>query len=45
MAMAIAVAGLAAEGDVVIDDADAADVSFPGFADALRTVGAGLETS
>ncbi|MGZ4109182.1 MAG: 3-phosphoshikimate 1-carboxyvinyltransferase [Actinomycetota bacterium] len=45
MAMAIAVAGLAAEGDVVIDDADAADVSFPGFADALRTMGARLETS
>jgi 3-phosphoshikimate 1-carboxyvinyltransferase len=45
MAMAMAVAGLAADSDVVIDDAEAADVSFPGFAGALRDAGAVLEAS
>ena len=40
MAMAIAVAGLAATGDVVVDGAEASAVSFPGFADALRSIGA-----
>lgn len=40
MAMAMAVAGLAADRGVVVDDAEAADVSFPGFAGALRRIGA-----
>jgi 3-phosphoshikimate 1-carboxyvinyltransferase len=43
IAMALAVAGLSAGGPVEIDDAEAADVSFPGFADALRAVGARVE--
>jgi 3-phosphoshikimate 1-carboxyvinyltransferase len=43
MAMAIAVAGLAARTPVEIEDAGAADVSFPGFANALRVVGADVE--
>ncbi|HEX2425174.1 MAG TPA: 3-phosphoshikimate 1-carboxyvinyltransferase [Actinomycetota bacterium] len=45
MAMATAVAGLAADGDVVVEDADATDISFPGFADVLRAAGAHVETS
>ena len=41
MAMALAVAALCAQGDTEIEDAQCADVSFPGFYDALRR-GAGL---
>jgi 3-phosphoshikimate 1-carboxyvinyltransferase len=40
MAMALAVAGLAADHDVEIEGAEAAGVSFPGFASALVAVGA-----
>jgi 3-phosphoshikimate 1-carboxyvinyltransferase len=43
MAMAMVVAGLAAEAEVVVEDADVADVSFPGFAAALRAAGADVE--
>src|SRR5215217_641377 len=39
MAMAMAIAGAGARGPVEILDADAADVSFPGFAGALRAIG------
>jgi 3-phosphoshikimate 1-carboxyvinyltransferase len=38
IAMALAVAALGAEGPTVIRNWEAADVSFPGFADALATV-------
>jgi 3-phosphoshikimate 1-carboxyvinyltransferase len=38
IAMAFAVAALAADGDTHIHDAECADVSFPGFWDALRKV-------
>jgi 3-phosphoshikimate 1-carboxyvinyltransferase len=38
IAMAFAVAGLSAEGETRIHDAECADVSFPGFWDALRSV-------
>jgi 5-enolpyruvylshikimate-3-phosphate synthase len=38
--MALAVAGLAADHDVEIEGAEAAGVSFPGFASALVAVGA-----
>ncbi len=38
IAMAFAVAGLSAEGETRIYEAECADVSFPGFWDALRTV-------
>ena len=43
IAMAFAVAGLAAEGPVTIRGAQAADVSFPGFAAVLRGLGADVE--
>lgn len=38
IAMAFAVAGLLAEGETTINGADAADVSFPGFFETLRSV-------
>jgi 3-phosphoshikimate 1-carboxyvinyltransferase len=38
IAMAFAIAALAARGETRIHDAECADVSFPGFWDALRTV-------
>jgi 3-phosphoshikimate 1-carboxyvinyltransferase len=38
IAMAFAVAGLAAEGETRIHDAECADVSFPGFFETLRRV-------
>jgi 3-phosphoshikimate 1-carboxyvinyltransferase len=41
IAMALAVAGLCADGPVTIDDPSCIETSFPGFADALTRVGAG----
>ena len=38
--MALAVAGLAAAGETVVDTAEAASVTFPGFVDLLMKVGA-----
>ncbi len=38
IAMAMAVAGLVAEGETTIEDADCADISFPGFFDALAAL-------
>jgi 3-phosphoshikimate 1-carboxyvinyltransferase len=43
MAMAFVVAALGASGPSRIDGVEAADVSFPGFAEALRRLGAPLE--
>lgn len=43
IAMAAAVAGLAARGEVVVEGAECADVSFPGFAATLRSLGADVE--
>jgi 3-phosphoshikimate 1-carboxyvinyltransferase len=43
MAMAFVVAALGASGPSRIDGVEAADVSFPGFADSLRRLGAPLE--
>jgi len=40
IAMALAVAGLVAEGETIIEDTRCIDTSFPGFADALRELGA-----
>jgi 3-phosphoshikimate 1-carboxyvinyltransferase len=40
IAMAAAVAGLVADGETVIDDADNVATSYPGFAAALRAIGA-----
>jgi 3-phosphoshikimate 1-carboxyvinyltransferase len=41
MAMSLAVAGLFAEGETTVQDVGCADTSFPGFAEALRTVAPG----
>ena len=38
--MAFAVAALAAEGETVVENAEAASVSFPGFYDLLRSLAA-----
>ncbi|NPV87198.1 MAG: 3-phosphoshikimate 1-carboxyvinyltransferase [Anaerolineae bacterium] len=40
LAMALAVAGLIASGETVIDDIDCAEDSFPGFVNLMRTIGA-----
>ena len=40
--MALAVAGLAADGETEIDTAEAADVTFPDFADVIRGLGGRL---
>ncbi|MGH9813127.1 MAG: hypothetical protein ACRD4T_08330, partial [Candidatus Acidiferrales bacterium] len=37
-AMAMAVAGLVAQGETTIEDSDCADVSFPGFFDVLAAL-------
>jgi 3-phosphoshikimate 1-carboxyvinyltransferase len=42
MAMAAAVAGLAARSEVEVEGIDAADVSFPGFVQTLRALGAAI---
>jgi 3-phosphoshikimate 1-carboxyvinyltransferase len=44
IAMALAVAGLLAGGETTIEDCDCVDVSFPGFAALLRSLGAVVET-
>jgi 3-phosphoshikimate 1-carboxyvinyltransferase len=43
MAMAFAVAALGARGPVEVDGIESADVSFPGFVDVMRSVGADFE--
>lgn len=40
IAMALAVAGLASEGVVTVEDAECADVSFPGFYQQMQKLGA-----
>lgn len=42
IAMALAIAGLAAEGETVVEDAGCLDVSFPDFAELLRGLGAAI---
>lgn len=44
IAMAFAIAGLASAGPVTITGAEAADISWPGFADALTQLGAEVKT-
>ena len=44
LAMALAVAGLIAEGEVVIKNVECIDDSFPGFAELMDKVGANLST-
>lgn len=43
MAMAAAVAGLGARAEVEVEGIEAADVSFPGFVETLRALGASIE--
>ncbi|MDO5033499.1 MAG: 3-phosphoshikimate 1-carboxyvinyltransferase [Eubacteriales bacterium] len=43
IAMALAVAGLAAEGVVTVEDAESADVSFPGFYQQMQNLGANFQ--
>jgi len=43
IAMAAAVAGLVAAGDTTIDDADNVATSYPGFVDALTSLGATID--
>ena len=43
LAMALAVAGLAAEGPTAIEGIESAEVSFPGFVETLRGIGASIE--
>jgi 3-phosphoshikimate 1-carboxyvinyltransferase len=43
--MAMVVAGLRTEAPVRVEGAEAADVSFPGFVDVLRSLGASVEAS
>ena len=44
LAMALAVAGLVAEGEVVVKNVECIDDSFPGFAELMCQVGANLST-
>ena len=39
LAMALAVAGLVAEGEVVVENAECIDDSFPGFLELMRRMG------
>jgi 3-phosphoshikimate 1-carboxyvinyltransferase len=43
--MSLAIAGLVADGETVVSDAEHVDVSFPGFFDALYDLGASIELS
>lgn len=42
--MALAIAGLAAEGETIIHSAEALDVTFPNFVELMQSVGARVET-
>lgn len=42
IAMSLVVAGLAAEGETVVEGVECVDTSFPGFADAMRSLGADI---
>jgi 3-phosphoshikimate 1-carboxyvinyltransferase len=44
LAMALAVAGLVADGETVVEDAGAIDDSFPGFTELMRELGADMAT-
>jgi 3-phosphoshikimate 1-carboxyvinyltransferase len=43
LAMSLAVAGLVAEGETIIEDAEELNESFPGFVETLRDLGAEVE--
>ncbi|GMV35880.1 MAG: 3-phosphoshikimate 1-carboxyvinyltransferase [Fimbriimonadales bacterium] len=42
IAMSLAVAGLAAEGETVVEDVECVDTSFPGFVEMMRSLGADI---
>jgi len=44
LAMALAVAGLIAQGETIVEDAGCIADSFPGFVEAMRALGAEIET-
>ena len=41
--MAMTIAGLAADGKITIDTAESADITFPGFWDKMRAIGADIK--
>ena len=41
--MALSVAGMALEGETIIDTAEAVDVTFPQYVELMRSVGARME--
>ncbi|MBN1994828.1 MAG: 3-phosphoshikimate 1-carboxyvinyltransferase [Anaerolineae bacterium] len=43
LAMSLAIAGLVAQGKTVVEDAEALNESFPGFAETLQALGANVE--
>jgi len=43
--MALAIAGLAAEGETVVDTAEAMEVTYPTFVEDMRRLGARVVTS
>jgi 3-phosphoshikimate 1-carboxyvinyltransferase len=45
MAMALTIAGLVASAPLIVEDAACIDVSFPGFVDTLRSLGATVDVS
>jgi 3-phosphoshikimate 1-carboxyvinyltransferase len=45
MVMSLAVAGLAAQGETIIDTAESIDVTYPSFTEDMKNMGAYLETS
>ncbi|MFQ6136058.1 MAG: 3-phosphoshikimate 1-carboxyvinyltransferase [Candidatus Hydrothermarchaeales archaeon] len=43
MAMALTIAGICAEGETIVKDAESVEISFPGFFQALMSLGAEIE--
>ena len=43
IAMALAVAGLIARGETIVEDASCLNISFPAFSDIFRKLGAGID--
>ena len=43
MAMSLAVAGLAASGQTIVENVDCVKKSFPGFHEAMKNLGANIE--
>ena len=43
MVMALAIAGLAAEGETIIETAESINITYPSFVDDMKTIGANIE--